>query len=171
MARSCTVCGHPNRNRIDEALLNGTSIRDIARQYGLGRNAVDRHRAHIGTMLVEAGRRRAELEVDHGDDLLGMAYHLQREALALLQKAKSEGKDYLQLQAMDRLQKGIALLATLKESPAGQPTRITVKWEDACDHPCPECMAKRREASPPLLALPSGANGSGEVIDAEIVSK
>ena len=88
MARPCTVCGHPNRNRIEEALLNGTSIRDIARRYGLGRNAVDRHRAHIGTMLEEAGRRRAEFEVNHGDDLLGMAYRLQREALELLEKTK-----------------------------------------------------------------------------------
>jgi hypothetical protein len=133
---------------------------------------VDRHRAHIGTALTEAKQRRVELEVDHGYDLLGMAYRLQREALALLERAKVEGKDYLQLQAMDRLQKGIALLATLREGPAGQPTRITVRWEDACDHPCPECTAKRYEAlAPPLRALPSRANGGGEVIDVTPTSR
>jgi hypothetical protein len=128
---------------------------------------VDRHRReHLGVAISAAAHRKAELDANHSDDLLGMAYRLQREALALLERAKVEGKDYLQLQAMDRLQKGIALLATLREGPAGQPTRITVRWEDACDHPCPKCTAKRGEAlPPPLLALPSGANGGGEVID------
>ena len=67
--------------------------------------------------MAAAAQRRAALDVNHGDDLLGMAYRLQREALELLERVKAEGNDYLQLQAMDRLQKGIALLATLGESP------------------------------------------------------
>ena len=57
MLRTCTDCGHPNRDGIDKALLSGTSIRDIARQYGLGCNAVDRHRSHIGTSLASKAAR------------------------------------------------------------------------------------------------------------------
>ncbi len=164
MPRPCTVCGHPKRAEIDERLLNGTSIRDIARQYGVGLNAVDRHRSHIGEALAEAKQRRTELDMDHGDDLFGTVYRLQREALELLERAKVEGKDYLVLQAIDRAQKSVALMATLREGPAGQPTRTTLKWLDACPHPCPACAAKEL-SPPPVLALPPGANGSGEVID------
>jgi len=116
--------------------------------------------------LAEAKQRRAELERDHGDDLLGTATRLGREIWELLEQAKAEDKPYLRLQAIDRAQKNVALLASLQQSPAGQPTRITVKWEDACNHPCPECTAKRRDAlAPPLRALPSGADRGNEVID------
>ena len=54
MARPCTVCSHLKRAEIDEALLGRTSIRDVARQFEVGRNAVDRHRSHVGTLLAEA---------------------------------------------------------------------------------------------------------------------
>jgi hypothetical protein len=88
MPRPCTVCSHPNLPKIDEALLSGTAIRDIAGQYGLAKSAVDRHRSHIGTLLAEAGQRRAELEADHGDDLLGHARKLTRDLSIALEEAK-----------------------------------------------------------------------------------
>jgi len=64
MPRPCTAGRHPDRDNIDEALLSGTAIRDIAGQYALAKSAVDRHRSHIGVALTAAARRRAELEVD-----------------------------------------------------------------------------------------------------------
>jgi len=62
VARQCTVCTHPNQGKIDEALVSGTAIRDIAGQHGLAKSAVDRHSTHIGTALVQAAQRKAELE-------------------------------------------------------------------------------------------------------------
>jgi len=88
MARPCTVCSHLKRAEIDEALLGRTSIRDVARQFEVGRNAVDRHRSHVGTLLAEAGQRRAKLEVDHGDDLLGQVKALTRDLQRALDDAK-----------------------------------------------------------------------------------
>lgn len=173
MPRPCTVCSHSDRDKIDRAILDGASNRAVASQYRVTSSSVDRHRReHLGVAMAAAAQRKADLEADHGDDLLGMAFRLQREALELLETAKAEGRHHLVLAAIDRLQKGTALLATLKETPAGLPTRITVKWADACPHPCPECAAKWYENPvPPLLALPSGANGSGEVIDVTPTSR
>jgi len=46
MAMPCTICQHPQRTVIDVSLLrDGT--RPTARQYGLSRSALDRHRRHV----------------------------------------------------------------------------------------------------------------------------
>jgi hypothetical protein len=94
VARPCTVCSHPNRGKIDEALLNGTANRAIARQYAVGRNAVDRHRSHIGTILAEATQRRAEIEENLADDLLAQAKQVNRDLRAALEETKNAGRSY-----------------------------------------------------------------------------
>ena len=53
----CTVCQHKARHEIDILLnVEGKSLRDIARQYGLGKDALWRHRenGHIGESVRKA---------------------------------------------------------------------------------------------------------------------
>ena len=45
MARTCTVCTHPERVAIDQALVGGEPNRAIARRMALSKDAVARHRA------------------------------------------------------------------------------------------------------------------------------
>jgi hypothetical protein len=53
----CSVCAHPDRDRIDAALLAGASHRVIARQFGAGHDAVQRHAAsHLALKTAEANR-------------------------------------------------------------------------------------------------------------------
>jgi predicted DNA-binding protein YlxM (UPF0122 family) len=47
LGRKCTVCAHKERTEIELAILHDFSFRDISRQYGVSRSAVDRHRPHI----------------------------------------------------------------------------------------------------------------------------
>ena len=56
MARTCTVCSHPERARIDKALVAVQNpYRDIARQYGLSKDALLRHKAdHLLAEIVAA---------------------------------------------------------------------------------------------------------------------
>lgn len=55
MARTCTVCTHPERPAIDRALVEGDAYRDIARQFGVSKDALQRHRAeHLPARLVQA---------------------------------------------------------------------------------------------------------------------
>ena len=57
--RSCTVCPHPQRAAIDRDLVAGVSIRSLARQYELGRDALMRHKAaHVSSALVRVTERR-----------------------------------------------------------------------------------------------------------------
>jgi hypothetical protein len=108
MARPCTVCSHPKRAEIDEAILSGTAIRDIAGQWGLGKSAVDRHRSHLGTALVEAQERRIESEGALADHLLTQAKQVNRDLRAALQETKNAKSLGAFLQVVDRMQKHLA---------------------------------------------------------------
>jgi hypothetical protein len=46
-ASRCTICRHPARQRIDQALASGDSLREIAQREGLSKSVLGRHRAHV----------------------------------------------------------------------------------------------------------------------------
>ena len=52
MPRVCTVCQHPDRCAIDEALVRGQSLRNIAKRCGTSVTALFRHKDHIPTALA-----------------------------------------------------------------------------------------------------------------------
>ena len=55
MGRKCTVCQHPDAVEIDRKIIaNDGSTLTIARLYGLGDDAVARHRSHIKTAIKNA---------------------------------------------------------------------------------------------------------------------
>ena len=67
MPRTCTLCNHPQRDRLDRALLAGDSYRYIALQFGTSTGALQRHKAHLPATLVKA---QAAQEVARADSLL-----------------------------------------------------------------------------------------------------
>ena len=67
MPLTCSVCRHPNLADIDSAILRRESLRDIARQFGLSKDAVARHKAHLPATLVKAQEAQ---EVARADSLL-----------------------------------------------------------------------------------------------------
>jgi hypothetical protein len=55
MPRRCTVCDHPQRHSIDEALVTGAPYRSVAKRYGLSGSAVYRHKTeHLPAHLLKA---------------------------------------------------------------------------------------------------------------------
>jgi hypothetical protein len=93
VSRSCTVCSHPESFEINERLVGiggKLSLRNIAKQYGLNYQAINRHREHIPELLAQASR--AE-EVAQADGLLDRVEDLQRRTLAILEAAE-ETSDY-----------------------------------------------------------------------------
>lgn len=91
MPRHCTVCGHPQRDFIDNLLLKGDSIRVIAGQFSLSSSSLQRHKAdHLNGTLAKA---KEAQEVTQGDNLLDQVRDLQKKALSILAKAEA-AKDY-----------------------------------------------------------------------------
>lgn len=90
MSRRCTVCSHPERESIDNLLIQGISIRDIAGRSNLTKSSVERHRIHLNAKLARAKEAR---EVAHADNLLDQVKVLQLRALNILSKAE-EAEDW-----------------------------------------------------------------------------
>ena len=127
MPRICNVCSHPNREAIDAALVNQVPTSEISGLHGVSGDSIRRHgRNHLPGRLVKAGEIRA---VAVADDLLSQALRLQEEALGVLELAKADGNPGGVLQAIDRLQKGLVLMGSLREAQGGDTgSVITVRW-------------------------------------------
>src|SRR3954464_14266343 len=89
MPRVCTVCMHPDRPAIDQAMVNRRAFRDIARHFGVGKDSAVRHH---DTCLPEAlTKARAAEETAQADDLLAQLRALRSKSMALLLAAEKAG--------------------------------------------------------------------------------
>jgi transposase-like protein len=110
VALRCSVCDHPQVGEIDLALVDGGSVRDVARRFGVGRNAVHRHRK--GGHIVESLVRAAETaDVARGDDLLTRVRDLEGRAFRILDRAERTGELRVALRAIAEARSTIKLLA------------------------------------------------------------
>jgi hypothetical protein len=111
MPRSCTICEHPNREAMDEALVGGASNRSLASLYDVSEAAVRRHKAkHLPAKLVMA---QAAEEVAQADTLLEQVGDLQERALDILDKAEEAGELRTALGAIREARGNLELLAKL----------------------------------------------------------
>ncbi len=108
MPRRCTVCDHPQREEIDRQLVCGGSYRDIARQFGLSKDAISRHKeSHIPDALVKA---QDAGEVAQGDTLMDQVKALQDEAQSILGEARAAGDLRTALQGIGKARDCLELL-------------------------------------------------------------
>src|SRR5215211_7666091 len=112
MPRSCTICTHPDRTAIDEALVAGESTGKLAGRYRtIDERALRRHRSnHLPAKLVMA---RAAEEVAQADDLLGAVQDLQARTLAILEAAEGSREHRTALAAIREARSNLELLAKL----------------------------------------------------------
>lgn len=127
MPRVCTVCRHPERTSIDEALATGRdSFRGIARQYRVSPDAVERHhRSHLPAQLAKAA---AAQEITSASDLLGQMLDLQRRTLEILEAPDNQK---VAVAAISQARQNIELLAELTGKLAHQPSvnvLISAEW-------------------------------------------
>lgn len=52
--KTCSLCLSSARSEIDEAIISGASVRDVAGRFATSRSAASRHRAHIPASLTKA---------------------------------------------------------------------------------------------------------------------
>lgn len=108
LPRACTVCSHPMREHIEEDLIRGAPLRNIAEQYGLSVTALHRHKgSHLPELLLKA---REEEESELAESIYEQVEALRRRTLAILERAEREGALKTALQAVREL-RGILALA------------------------------------------------------------
>lgn len=129
MGRTCTVCTHDKRQEIDKALVTGATHREVSERFRLSPSAVYRHKTgHLPARLkrafeaqetrkaVELVQHRAEeraKDVGQAIDVVRQLQAINSACLEVLQKARTDGKHALSLQAVDRIHRQIELQAKL----------------------------------------------------------
>ena len=160
MPRRCTVCTHDQREAIDQALTSQAPYRDIARRYGVSKDALWRHHDdHLPAVL----RRAQEHQEDrHALDIVQQLRAINAASLEVLAAARRTGDREYVLKAVDRVQKQIELQAKLLGEISDQPQVniiVTPEWYAlrsvllAALTPYPEARVAVAER---LLALEAG---------------
>jgi hypothetical protein len=126
----CTVCAHPEVEKINTALIQGEPLRSIASRFGtVGRMAIQRHKEdHLAQTMIKA---KEAGEIAHADDLLKQVKALQGKATSLLLKAEKEGDIRTALAGIREARGCVELLAKLTGELAAQPVvnvTITAEW-------------------------------------------
>jgi transposase-like protein len=108
--RLCTICSHSKRAAINAALVGGTSIWDIAGQFGLSRSAVHRHREHVPKALAKAKQAR---EVAEAGTLLGRIETLIGDCRTIAEKAQKAREWHAAVSALREVRGCLELLGKL----------------------------------------------------------
>jgi hypothetical protein len=118
MSRTCTICTHPQRAEIDQALATGPQIRAISALFRVSEDALARHKAAHLPVLVSKSAMQEEIKA--ANDIVGSAIDVVKQlktinnaTLHILREAKEMGAYVLQLQAIDRVYRQIELQAKL----------------------------------------------------------
>jgi hypothetical protein len=120
MARTCTVCTHPDAPAIDQALVNRRPFRNIAQQFNVSVWAVLRHHDdHLPETLMKA--REAE-ETVRADDLLEQVRALRTKSLQLMLSAEKAGDLRTALAGIREARACLELLAELAQAIDRRPT-------------------------------------------------
>jgi hypothetical protein len=105
---SCTICAHPERQAIDQALVAGSAtLAALSQAHGLSTSALQRHKAHL---QAKVGRAKAQLQ----DNLLQGCLFWLSQALEIsmqtAQAAQAEGDGKLVLKALAQGTRLISLM-------------------------------------------------------------
>jgi hypothetical protein len=121
MTRVCTVCSHPNRAEIEDAVvIHSQAKRRIASQYGVGEKAVRHHiREHLPALLALA--RDAE-QASRADTLLDRIEDLQARTLAILEATEETHEHRTALAAIAEARRNLELLGEITRELDRRPT-------------------------------------------------
>jgi hypothetical protein len=119
MPRVCTVCTHDESHSINVDLVQRVSYRDIARRYGVSKDAAQRHaKEHIPRLLAEAYE---SLERGDAEDLARELAREKADVQRLKHKAEADDDIRTALLACDKALKALELQAKVEQLIQTQP--------------------------------------------------
>ncbi len=104
----CTICQHPQRQEIDQALVAGSvTLAALSQEYGLSTSALHRHKAHL---QAKVNRAKDQLQDNLRQGCLFWLSQALEMAMQTAQAAQAEGNSKLVLQA---IQHGTRLIGVI----------------------------------------------------------
>lgn len=161
MPRVCSICTHPEREQVDNALVSGVSLRDIAAQYPpLTLSALSRHHnRHVSAALAAM---QTAAQADRRATLLDRIEGLIERAEEMFTTAAKEGKASQAMDALKELRLQLALLGQATGELDTRPVTV-VNLQTA-----PEWLAVRAVILSALMAYPEArACVSGRLLELE----
>jgi len=111
MPQPCTICTHPDRAAIEQAMVTDMPNRAIARQWRVSKDAVARHKEdHLPSRVVKA---QEATDLRQAFDVVQQLKAINGVTLAILKGAREMRNDKIALAAVDRVQRQIELQARL----------------------------------------------------------
>ncbi len=111
MPQPCTICTHPDRDAIEQAMVTDMPNRAIARQWRVSKDAVARHKEdHLPSRVVKA---QEATDLRQAFDVVQQLKAINGVTLAILKGAREMRNDKIALAAVDRVQRQIELQARL----------------------------------------------------------
>ena len=128
MPARCTICHHAERDVIEESLISGASMRDIAGRFELAKSSLSRHMAsHLPADAIEesAARevQRAETLRDRLEDLYGRAERI-------LDEAEAAGRPNVALAGIKELRGILEFASKIAGSFTQEPVVIQLSLHD-----------------------------------------
>lgn len=108
---TCTICKSPNRSDIEQAVVNGASVRNIASQFGVGYQSVERHIKNCIPQSIQQSQ--AAKEEAQALDVVAQLRDINKITLEILKESRDKKKNGIALFAIDRVIKQIELQAKL----------------------------------------------------------
>jgi hypothetical protein len=102
----CSVCAHTARSEIDAAIVGGVrTVSDLARTYGMSRQAIMRHRDNhmVADIKAAIARQAEDGALERGGSILDQMLALTAEARDVLRKAKGTNDLRLIMGAIERV--------------------------------------------------------------------
>lgn len=111
MPTKCSICIHPNRAAIDQALVSNVPLRTLeARHTGTKRSALDRHRKHIAPALTHA---KQAAEVADATTVLSRIQNVTSRCERFLDRVEQSGESSDVAAAFRELHRYLELLAKI----------------------------------------------------------
>jgi hypothetical protein len=124
---TCRICTHPDRKAIDKAIVDGGSLRNIAKQFAIHSSSVNRHKSHIPKTLALA--KQAETVAEAGT-LLSRVERLAARMDSIAEKAEND-EDWRGAAAAARELRGcLELLAKLNGELQPNGARVAINFGD-----------------------------------------
>jgi hypothetical protein len=112
MPRVCTICTHPEKEAINQALVAAEPYRHIAARFGTSTGALQRHKADdLPSVMVKSEQAK---DVAHADTLVGQVQELRNKAISILGTAEKAGDLKTALMGVREARACIELLAEME---------------------------------------------------------
>ncbi len=167
----CTICKHPQRQDIDQALLNRTATLDqLSSRHGLSTSALSRHKQHL---LAKTAQAQARFQEILREGYLCMLSEFLQMLSGVIQTARAEDNTRLLLRAIHQATGIIKFMVKLDSSLSPDTVhRLLASPQAIAAHSLlpanPQFLAEARQAAAHRLFSPCPEPGSEDEVLAEL---